>query len=158
MMNKKRWWFVSRQSFIFQTAPRSGLSPRSKFKRPGCWKSPLHTLLYSANSGSDHIFCNQFYFHFTKQRFQQNKKKRKRTKKIPYFRMLQIDTVHRAGESIELDVDTQEAGDGQLAAVAIGPKGDAVPVEIIANRNRTFTLKLLTSRGGRWVIKFLLSY
>ena len=84
--------------------------------------------------------------------------KPKRTKKIPYFRMLQIDTVHRAGESIELDVDTQEAGDGQLAAVAIGPKGDAVPVEIIANRNRTFTLKLLTSRGGRWVLEFLLSY
>ncbi|XP_063687121.1 filamin-B-like isoform X2 [Bolinopsis microptera] len=67
-------------------------------------------------------------------------------------RMLQIDTVHRAGESIELDVDTQEAGDGQLAAVAIGPKGDAVPVEIIANRNRTFTLKLLTSRGGRYLV------
>ena len=65
--------------------------------------------------------------------------------------MLQSDTVHRAGESIELDVDTQDAGDGQLAAVAIGPKGDAVPVEIIANRNRTFTLKLLTSKGGRLV-------
>lgn len=63
--------------------------------------------------------------------------------------MLLSDTVHRAGESIELDVDTQEAGEGQLAAVAIGPKGDAVPVEIIANRNKTFTLKLLTSRGGR---------
>ena len=70
------------------------------------------------------------------------------------FRMLQSDTVHRAGESIELDVDTQDAGDGQLAAVAIGPKGDAVPVEIIANRNRTFTLKLLTSRGGRYVFCF----
>ena len=68
--------------------------------------------------------------------------------------MLQSDTVHRAGESIELDVDTQDAGDGQLAAVAIGPKGDAVPVEIIANRNRTFTLKLLTSRGGRYVFCF----
>ena len=65
--------------------------------------------------------------------------------------MLQSDTVHRAGDSIELDVDTQDAGDGQLAAVAIGPKGDAVPVEIIANRNRTFTLKLLTSKGGRFV-------
>ena len=70
-----------------------------------------------------------------------------------FFRMLQTDTVHRAGDSIELDVDTQDAGDGQLAAVAIGPKGDAVPVEIIANRNRTFTLKLLTSKGGRLVLK-----
>jgi len=27
-----------------------------------------------------------------------------------------------------------------------------VPVEIIANRNRTFTLKLLTSRGGRYLV------
>ena len=66
--------------------------------------------------------------------------------------MLQTEQVHKAGQTIELDVDTQDAGDGQLAAVAIGPKGDAVPVEIIANRNRTFTLKLLTSRGGRWVV------
>ena len=38
------------------------------------------------------------------------------------FRMMQVETVHRVGESIELDVDTQDAGDGQLAAVAIGPK------------------------------------
>lgn len=67
-------------------------------------------------------------------------------------RMMQVETVHRVGESIELDVDTQDAGDGQLAAVAIGPKGDAVPVEIIANRNRTFTLKLLTSKGGRYLV------
>lgn len=67
-------------------------------------------------------------------------------------RMLQTEQVHKAGQTIELDVDTQDAGDGQLAAVAIGPKGDAVPVEIIANRNRTFTLKLLTSRGGRYLV------
>ena len=39
-----------------------------------------------------------------------------------YFSMLQTETVHRAGQSIELNVDTQDAGDGQLAAVAIGNK------------------------------------